>query len=102
MFACKPHWFSLPKDVRDAVWAEYRPGQENDKQPSVRYLAVQRFAVARTAFKPNDEGAALTCAQYMHEAMLFRNRAIDMGLGDPLAGLLPRNPLRREPTKETP
>jgi hypothetical protein len=89
MFACKPHWFGLRKATRDAIWREYRPGQENDKQPSLRYLAVQRYAVMETAFKPCDEAAALTCAQYLLQARQFQVLAIKAGLGDPLAGLLP-------------
>jgi hypothetical protein len=30
MFMCKPHWFMLPKSMRDEVWWEYALGQEND------------------------------------------------------------------------
>lgn len=22
-FACRAHWYSLPKDIRDAIWAGY-------------------------------------------------------------------------------
>lgn len=89
MFACKPHWFALPKKIRDAIWREYRPGQENDKEPSARYMAVQRLAVSHTAFRPNDEGAAYVAAQYLQDALTWRQRAIATGEGDPLAGLLP-------------
>jgi len=89
MFMCKAHWFSLPKRTRDAIWREYRPGQEDDKRPSLRYLAVQRFAVGEAAFKPHDEAAALVTAQYMLEAQAYRQKAIDAGLGDPLEGLVP-------------
>lgn len=91
MFACKPHWFSLPKPMRDAIWREYRPGQERDKQPSLRYLAVQRCAVGMMAFKPHDEEAARIAAPYMIEAMTYQAKAIEAGLGDPLAGLVPNN-----------
>jgi hypothetical protein len=28
----------LPKDMRDKVWALYRPGQEKTKNPSMEYL----------------------------------------------------------------
>lgn len=24
MYACKPHWFSLPKRIRDKIWTGYR------------------------------------------------------------------------------
>jgi hypothetical protein len=40
MWGCREHWFKLPKSLRDQVWKEYRPGQEIDKRPSMRYLAV--------------------------------------------------------------
>jgi hypothetical protein len=40
MWGCKPHWFKLPKVLRDAIWAAYRPGQEIDKKPSDRYIAT--------------------------------------------------------------
>lgn len=84
MFACKPHWFALRKPMRDAIWREYRPGQENDKKPSYRYLAVQRRAVAELAFKPNDEKSAHVAAGYILESEAFRLRAIETGAGDPL------------------
>lgn len=38
MFMCKQHWYMLPKDMRDKVWALYRPGQEVTKDPSMAYL----------------------------------------------------------------
>ena len=45
MFMCRPHWFSLPKSMRDAIWAAYRPGQEVRKDPSREYLHVARAAI---------------------------------------------------------
>jgi hypothetical protein len=51
-------------------------------------LAVQRVAVAETAFKPNDEVAALTAAGYLAEAEKFRALCMERGLGDPLTGLV--------------
>lgn len=89
MWGCRAHWFALPKKIRDAIRREYRPGQEADKRPSYRYMAVQRLAVAMTAFKPNDEIAELVVAEYMKEAIIFQQAAIAKGLGDPLEGLLP-------------
>lgn len=38
MFMCKPHWFKLPKPMRDGIWATYKPGQEVSKSPSSSYL----------------------------------------------------------------
>jgi len=40
LWGCKEHWFKLPKPLRDAIWKEYRPGQEITKTPSARYVAV--------------------------------------------------------------
>ncbi len=88
MFMCKLHWFALPADLRDAIWREYRPGQEITKDPSPRYMAVQKLAVARSAFKPNDEKAAGVMAQYLFDAMQWQAAAIREGLGDPLLHLL--------------
>ena len=51
MFMCKQHWYMLPKDTRDAVWANYRPGQEVDKSPSMDYLNVAMGAIAWLAEK---------------------------------------------------
>lgn len=84
MFMCKEHWYALPKRLRDAVWREYRPGQENDKQPSLRYLAVQQRAIAELVFKPNDEAAAALAAPYLVRSHKYRMQAKAAGLGDPL------------------
>ena len=40
MWGCKVHWFKLPRSLRNRVWAAYRPGQENDLQPSEDYFQV--------------------------------------------------------------
>lgn len=40
MWGCKPHWFSLPKPLRDRIWATYRRGQEIRKDPSPEYIRV--------------------------------------------------------------
>lgn len=40
LWGCQYHWYRLPKLLRDAIWKEYRPGQEVDKKPSIRYLVV--------------------------------------------------------------
>lgn len=82
----------VPKPVRDAIWREYQEGQEVNKKPSLRYLAVQRLAVMYTAFKPHDEVAALACAGYLRDALVIANECKKRGLGDPLAGLLPEEP----------
>lgn len=88
LLMCAPHWRAVPAEIQRAVWREYRAGQERRKDPSRRYLAVQALAVARVAFRPNDEGAAASAAPYMLNAMRWRELAIAAGEGDPLEGLV--------------
>jgi hypothetical protein len=38
VWGCKPHWFALPKHLRDLIWKTYEPGQEVDLSPSAAYL----------------------------------------------------------------
>lgn len=45
-WGCPGHWFTLPKELRDRIWAAYVPGQEITKTPSEAYLAVTREADA--------------------------------------------------------
>src|SRR6185369_14871161 len=71
MLFCLPHWRALPKKVQDAVWREYRSGQEIDKKPSLRYLSVQRLACAHSVFKPDDEEAALLALVCLKEAVNY-------------------------------
>jgi hypothetical protein len=40
MWGCKKHWFMLPKQLRDKIWAAYVPGQEITKTPSGDYIDV--------------------------------------------------------------
>lgn len=40
MWGCKPHWFKLPKILRDKIWAAYRPGQEETGGVSEAYFAA--------------------------------------------------------------
>ena len=42
MWGCQPHWFRLPKRLRDEIWAAYMPGQEVTKSPTRRYVEVAR------------------------------------------------------------
>lgn len=97
MFVCKKHWKRLRRPMQQAIWREYRPGQENDKRPSLRYLAVQRRAIAELAFRPNDEQAAGDAAPYFIDSEVYRVAAIKAGLGDPLEGLTPYPALVRPP-----
>jgi hypothetical protein len=51
VWGCRPHWYTLPKPLRDAIWRAYRPGQEETGTPSREYLdaatAVQAWIAAR-------------------------------------------------------
>lgn len=55
MWGCKSHWFKLPKQLRDRIWATYEPGQEKTLTPSAAYLdvadEVQRWIREREADK---------------------------------------------------
>ncbi|OBK92615.1 hypothetical protein A5646_03295 [Mycobacterium sp. 1245499.0] len=42
---CGRHWRMLPRSMRAAIWVNYRPGQEIDKQPSRTYLEAAWAAV---------------------------------------------------------
>lgn len=41
-WGCKDHWFRLPKNLRDRIWATYRVGQEETGTPSEAYVHVAR------------------------------------------------------------
>lgn len=97
MFCCRAHWYSLRREMQDAVWREYSEGQEQRKDPTARYLAVQQRAVAEIAmYKPRsakglanwDEVAAKLIAEpYFKKSAQWRLVAITSGEGDPLAFL---------------
>lgn len=57
MFACRKHWYALPKSLRDRIWATYRPGQCDDWKISSEYADAAREAVrflaARDAVEPD-------------------------------------------------
>lgn len=40
MWGCRPHWYSLPANLRKDIWATYRPGQEVHGTPSRAYVRV--------------------------------------------------------------
>ncbi len=45
MFMCKPHWFALPKAMRDEIWVGYVPGQEVRKDPTDEYLDIAQRCI---------------------------------------------------------
>jgi hypothetical protein len=44
MWGCRTHWYRLPKNVRDAIWQSYEPGQEQRMDPSEAYVVAARAA----------------------------------------------------------
>lgn len=42
LWGCAPHWFAIPKPLRDRVWQAYAPGQEETGRPSREYVEVAR------------------------------------------------------------
>jgi hypothetical protein len=91
MFGCPWHWAQLPKKIQDAIWREYRNGQEISKRVSWRYMAVQRLALAHLVFKPGSERAVLKTLPYVADALRYSKAAIAEGLGDPLEGIIPKD-----------
>lgn len=55
MFACRRHWFMIPKPIRDRIWATYREGQCDDMNPSQEYCLVAKEAVIAVARKEGIE-----------------------------------------------
>lgn len=45
------HWAMVPRRLQRELWATYRPGQEDDKDPTAEYLR----AVAEKEQHPADE-----------------------------------------------
>jgi hypothetical protein len=77
MWGCPPHWYVLPKHLRDAIWKAYVPGQEITKNPSGAYLQaaanVHEWALqyeiakrAAEAAKPKTPVACLDLAGTAH------------------------------------
>ncbi len=99
MFACREHWCALPQKIRDAIWQEYRPGQEVTKDPSIRYLAVHRLALAYLVFKPHDEEAATEAYVHLKDAVRHQRTAVADGLGDPFAKLGAELQCLKQPSK---
>lgn len=92
MFACLLHWRSLRTAMQRAIWREYKPGQENTKDPSPHYMAVQRLAVAEMV--PLDSShSAVERWRYRGEAESWRVRAIQSDGRDPLNGLVKNEPI---------
>lgn len=46
---CGRHWRMVPKPLQRQLWAEYRPGQEQDMQPTAAYLRAAAACVEAVA-----------------------------------------------------
>lgn len=42
MWGCRPHWYRLPKALRDRIWWAFVPDQEATMSPSDEYLEAAR------------------------------------------------------------
>jgi len=68
MFMCLKHWRMVPKPLQQAIWATYRPGQEQDKNPSEAYLHVARQAIdAVASWEARDNACEARRAYLMRE-----------------------------------
>lgn len=57
-WGCRGHWYSLPIDIRNAIWKAFRPGQEISGRPNEAYIAAARAAQNWIAANhPNTTGA---------------------------------------------
>lgn len=43
-WGCRAHWYALPVELRNRIWATYRVGQEVNATPSRAYVEVARAA----------------------------------------------------------
>lgn len=43
MFACRPHWFSLPKTTRDEIWRAYERHGVGSAELTAAHLAALEF-----------------------------------------------------------
>lgn len=55
MFMCRHHWFSLPKKLRDKIWATYRPGQCDDWNITKAYSEAAKECIIFIASKEGIE-----------------------------------------------
>lgn len=97
---CRDHWYRTRVVIQRAIWREYRRGQEVDKRPSFRYLAVQQRAIAELVYHPRDPGAVRLAAPYLARSEEWRQRAIEAGQGDPMAGISPHAAIDGQAAKD--
>lgn len=66
MHMCRHHWYMVPKALRDALWAAYRPGQERTLTPSAEYLGAAARCVGAVG-----EAEGQPPADIEHEVELY-------------------------------
>lgn len=82
---CARHWHMTRKALQNAIWNEYRVGQEESKEASDRYMAIQRLCVSELAHRlPSGSSVAL---RYAEQAEAYRKKAMESGAGDPFEQL---------------
>jgi hypothetical protein len=75
LLMCLKHWKMLPKKTQISIWNEYRPGQEVDKKPSFKYLAIQQLAVGEVASQESkEEQAQIAYRKSMEFALLAQEK----------------------------
>jgi hypothetical protein len=66
LLMCFAHWNRVPRKIQRAVWANYRPGQCDDKAPSEKWHDAADAAIGAVAQK---EGRPLS--QNQREALAW-------------------------------
>lgn len=66
VWGCKPHWFALPKRLRDRIWEAYRRWQEVTKSPSPEYITAAQDVQPNASFtggspKASPSGGSDSC-----------------------------------------
>jgi hypothetical protein len=72
MLMCRRHWFMVSPLWRGRVWKTYRPGQCDDMNPSLRWLAAATHAQADVACK---EGKVSVAEKLRAEASEWEEKA---------------------------
>ncbi len=54
LFMCKPHWFALPKEMRDKIYANYTKGQERSWAITNKYADIAQECIKWLAKRYHD------------------------------------------------
>lgn len=86
--ACIEHWFSLPVNVREALWREYREAElAGEVKETHRHQAVRAVALAHWVFQAEDPNAIEKSRAEVERAKFHRRRALAKAERDPFEGL---------------